>query len=129
MSMRSEAVVRSLGLLFDQGTTAASPTPSCSNGSSPAPMTRPRHAFEGLVIRHGPMVFDVCDKVLDNPHDAQDAFQATFLVLATRARSIRRQRSVGSWLHGVALRRRPPGPVRRRAAEGPRTQDRRDDRP
>ena len=56
------------------------------------------------MLRHGPMVFDVCNKVLDNPHDAQDAFQATFLVLATRARSIRRQKSVGSWLHGVAFR-------------------------
>ena len=61
------------------------------------------------MLRHGPMVFDVCNKVLDNPHDAQDAFQATFLVLATRARSIRRQGSVGSWLHGIALAS-PAGP-------------------
>jgi len=61
-------------------------------------------AFESLVLRHGPMVFDICLKILGNVHDAQDAFQATFLILATKARSIIRQGSVGSWLHGVALR-------------------------
>ena len=61
-------------------------------------------AFESLVLRHGPMVFDIGLKILGNTHDAQDAFQATFLILATRARSIMRQGSVGSWLHGVALR-------------------------
>ncbi len=61
-------------------------------------------AFEALVLRHGPMVFDICLRMLGNVHDAQDAFQATFLILATRARSIMRQASVGSWLHGVALR-------------------------
>ena len=43
-------------------------------------------AFEAIVSRHGPMVLDVCASVLNNPHDAQDAFQATFLILASRAR-------------------------------------------
>jgi len=61
-------------------------------------------AFATLVARHGAMVWRVCCAVLDDRHESEDAFQATFLVLATRARSIRRGASVGSWLHGVALR-------------------------
>jgi len=61
-------------------------------------------AFEALVTRHGPMVLDVCGNVLRNPHDAQDAFQATFLILASRAGSIRRRDALASWLLGVARR-------------------------
>ena len=61
-------------------------------------------AFEELVIRHGPMVLDVCRRVLHDVHDAEDSFQATFLVLADRAGSIVRRGSVGSWLFGVAYR-------------------------
>ena len=60
-------------------------------------------AFEELIIWHGPMVFDVCRRVLDDVHDAEDGFQATFLVLADRATSIVRRGSVASWL-GVAYR-------------------------
>ena len=56
------------------------------------------------MIRHGPMVFGICNRVLQDVHDAQDAFQAVFLVLANRARSIRRKDSVASWLFGVAQR-------------------------
>lgn len=62
-------------------------------------------AFEALVLRHGPMVFDICRNVLGNhSHDTEDAFQATFLILATKAGSVRRKTSVASWLYGVALR-------------------------
>jgi RNA polymerase sigma factor (sigma-70 family) len=61
-------------------------------------------AFEELVTRHGPMVLRVCRGVLRDAHDAEDAFQAVFLVLANRARAIRRSGSVASWLFGVAHR-------------------------
>jgi len=61
-------------------------------------------AFEVLVRRHGPMVQNVCRKLLRDSHGAEDAFQATFLVLARRASSIRERDAVASWLFGVASR-------------------------
>jgi RNA polymerase sigma factor (sigma-70 family) len=61
-------------------------------------------AFALLVERHGPMVLRVCQSILRKRDDAEDALQATFLILARKASSIRRRDSVVSWLHGVALR-------------------------
>ena len=61
-------------------------------------------AFESLVRRYGPMVFRVCRDVLGDREDAEDAFQATFLVLLRQAGSIRERSSIGRWLYEVACR-------------------------
>src|SRR5216683_1038020 len=61
-------------------------------------------AFAALVRRHGPMILGLCRRLLHHVQDAEDVGQATFLVLARKASSIRKQESVGSWLYGVAYR-------------------------
>ena len=61
-------------------------------------------AFAELVRRHGPMVLGACRQLLRNAHDSEDAFQATFLVLAQKAGSIRRPERLAYWLYGVATR-------------------------
>lgn len=65
---------------------------------------RDEAAFESLVQRHGPMVLGVCRRLLDDPADVDDAFQATFLVLIRRARALDWRDSLGGWLHQVARR-------------------------
>src|SRR5437899_7318537 len=59
-------------------------------------------ALAALVGRHGPMVWGVCRRVLRGHQDAEDAFQATFLVLVRQAASIAVRSSVGNWLYGAA---------------------------
>src|SRR5258708_4875120 len=65
---------------------------------------RDEAAFEALAQRHGPMVLGVCQRILQDAHDADDAFQATFLVLVRKAGSISPPEMVGNWLYGVACR-------------------------
>jgi RNA polymerase sigma factor (sigma-70 family) len=65
---------------------------------------RDEAAFETILRRHGPMVLHVCGRILRDEHAAEDAFQATFLVLARKAGTLQRQESVGNWLYGVATR-------------------------
>src|SRR5438034_4144474 len=65
---------------------------------------RDETAFETLVRRHGPMVLGVCRRLLHNPHDAEDAFQVTFLVLVRKASALQSPSTIGNWLYGVAYR-------------------------
>ncbi|WZO98831.1 sigma-70 family RNA polymerase sigma factor [Isosphaeraceae bacterium EP7] len=114
----SRSLTRDVGRLAGAGTLAG-----LTEGEVLHEFARHRDevAFESLMLRHGPMVLGVCRRWLRDPNDVDDAFQATFLVLARRARSIRPGAALGPWLHGVARRiaararseadRRPhPGP-------------------
>ncbi len=79
-----------------------------------------QEAFRELVVRHGPMVLGVCRHVLNQPQDAEDAFQATFLVLARKGGTIRNRRVLSGWLHETAYRiaiKLRTNTVRRRALE------------
>src|SRR5580692_12233436 len=65
---------------------------------------RDEDAFAALVHRHGSLVYGTCLRILGNRADTDDAFQAVFFVLARRAHTLKLDRSIGPWLHGVALR-------------------------
>ena len=84
--------------------------PATAEGASDAQLLqhfvqeRDEQAFELLVWRHGLMVLNVCRRVLHHEHDAEDAFQATFLSLARKADAIGKRESLGSWLYKVAYR-------------------------
>jgi RNA polymerase sigma factor (sigma-70 family) len=65
---------------------------------------REEAAFTALMVRHGPMVHGLCQRLLQHEQDAEDTFQATFLILARKARTIRKHASLASWLYGVAYR-------------------------
>jgi DNA-directed RNA polymerase specialized sigma24 family protein len=82
---------------------------------------RDEAAFTDLMQRHGPMVWRLCRHRLGDDHAAEDAFQATFLILASRADSIRRAASLTAWLFGVALR--VIGKARRQCTLAPLTFD------
>ena len=100
----SPTVLKSLETLFQAGTVAGIPDGPLLERFLDGPDEVSERAFAALVERHGPMVRRVCRQVLGDPHDAEDAAQATFLVLARKARSIRKTDSVACWLHGVAGR-------------------------
>lgn len=84
-------------------------SPAADGASDGALLERYAHrqeeaAFAELLERHGPMILGVCRRYLGNSPDADDAFQATFLVLVRKAGSIAKSESIGSWLYGVAYR-------------------------
>ena len=95
------SVMRGFGRLFGAGTVSG-----LTEGQLLARFvkTRDEAAFEALVSRFGPMVLGVCRQSLSDSHAADDAFQATFLVLVRRAGSIRDGDRLGNWLYGVAVK-------------------------
>ncbi len=105
------AVVRQVRKLAASGDTAAASDAHLLDRFS---ASGDETAFATLVRRHGPLVMGVCRRVLRHHQDAEDAFQATFLVLAKNAASIRRGTALASWLYGVA--RRVAADARRAAA-------------
>ena len=80
------AALRHINRLFSEGTVSGLPDDQLLDQFL---STRDGAAFEALMARHGPMVLGVCRAVLRNPSDAEDAFQATFLVLVKKARTLR----------------------------------------
>jgi polysaccharide biosynthesis/export protein len=112
--------LRDMHTLFDAGTMGGLSDRQLLERFAGARDPAADSAFEVLVQRHGPMVMRVCHSTLGHQADAHDAFQATFLVLVRKSKSIRRLDSVGSWLFGVAsrvARRARVEAARRRAAE------------
>ena len=101
---RSFSPLRDIQTLFDTGTAAGLSDGQLLERFKSRRDATAEAAFEVLVLRHGPMVLRVCRNVLNDPNDAQDAFQATFLVLVRHCGSVRKRDSIGSWLYGVASR-------------------------
>ncbi len=101
---RSAAVLRQIRAVFHEGTTAELTDGQLLERFLTRDGEAAELAFSSLVQRHGSMVLRVCHGILRNPHDAEDAFQATFLVLVRKARGLWVRDSLGSWLHDVAYR-------------------------
>jgi RNA polymerase sigma factor (sigma-70 family) len=98
------SVARQLGSLFEGGSVAGLSDRELLERFTAGRDSVDEAAFAAMVSRHGPMVLGVCRQLLGDRHHAEDAFQAVFLVLARRARSIRDPDLLGTWLHGVARR-------------------------
>ena len=94
------AASRELGTLFNEGVVGL-----LSDGQLLDRFVERREAstFEAIVERYGPLVWGVCRRILRDHHDAEDAFQATFLVLARKAASVLPREKLGNWLYGVAF--------------------------
>ena len=108
---RSRPGWRALESLFDAGALGGLTDGELLECFQTSRDTVGHEAFRILVERHGPMVLGMCRSLVRDPHEADDAFQATFLVLVRKAGSIERRDTIGPWLHGVA------GRVARRARD------------
>ena len=100
----SGSVLRQVETLFEAGTAAGLTDSELLERFAASRDAAGEAAFAALVARHGPMVLQVCRQLLGHRHDAEDAFQAVFLVLARKAATIRIPEFLSHWLYGVALR-------------------------
>jgi RNA polymerase sigma factor (sigma-70 family) len=98
------ALAKQFEALFESGSSVGLTDRQLLERFNTGPDHMAEAAFATLITRHGPMVYRVCLQLLHDRHHAEDAFQAVFLVLARRARSIRDPEKLSNWLHGVALR-------------------------
>jgi RNA polymerase sigma factor (sigma-70 family) len=103
-SLESASVLRRIGSLYEGSSVAGLSDRQLLDRFTAQRDAAGEAAFAALVMRHGPMVLGVCTELLGDRHHAEDAFQAVFLVLAQKARSIREPNVLGNWLYGVALR-------------------------
>ncbi len=103
-SLGGKLDVRSLRVIFDEGSIAVRSDADLIRLFLTAQRETAEAAFETLIARHGPMVLGVCRRILRDEHMAEDAFQAVFLILARKARSVRVDDTLGRWLHGVSRR-------------------------
>ena len=101
---RAEIASHDISVLFRLGSLGSMSDEQLLEWFAAASESDRQIAFEAIVRRHGPMVLGVCRRVLRHEQDAEDAFQATFMVLALRAGMVRKRKSLGPWLHGVAAR-------------------------
>ena len=118
--LRNGAVLKHIRTLFDVGVTAGMTDGQLLEQFITRRGEASEWAFAALVERHGPMVLRACRRIVRDEHDAQDAFQATFLILARKGGALWVRDSLGPWLHRVARRvatRAQLGTDRRRAAE------------
>ena len=99
----SAAAIRGMVRRLGPSSTMTDPPPDADLVAAFAARRDP-DAFAALVSRHGPTVLGVCRRVLGNAHDSEDAFQAVFLVLARKVKTVRPAGAVGGWLFGVAVR-------------------------
>ncbi len=104
MAPGSKAVIRQVKTLYQLGTVGGLSDEELLGQFVAWRGEDAEDAFAAVVGRHGPMVLRVCRRILTDSHDADDAFQVTFLVLARKARSIARREQLANWLYGVAVR-------------------------